>query len=254
MGSFRDYSWHWDLSREIQFATGVALAQLIELDNILFGMEVNEGTVDVLKWFKDPTGIFTVHSGYVALYNSCNHILYVDSKLKAMSRLWDSLVPSKILVFGWRCIKDRIATRDHLSIRGIITDDNNKVCMFCFGQTETMDHLMVRCPFIKMVWSRIFAWLGIERVNSQNMVDHLLRFCDLLADKVRPKKIILIWLAMCRTIWCKRNAIIFKAEAVSVADIVDKVKLISWQWNMMGNKYFASCSFFFWNQHPLEFL
>ena len=128
-----------------------------------------------------------VRSGYIVYNNSCNSILLVDSKLKAMSCLWDTLVPSKIIVFGWRCIRDRIATRDHLVRRGIISNDRDKVCVFCFGDLETLDHLMVSCPFTRMVWRRIFSWIGLDYVNSHDIVEHLLRFWELLVGKVCPR-------------------------------------------------------------------
>ncbi|XP_058734036.1 uncharacterized protein LOC131605729 [Vicia villosa] len=134
---------------------------MIELDNILLGVEVKDGTTDTLKWFQDSDGIYTVSSGYVAFNNSCNYILYADSKLKVVSRLWDSLVSSKILVFGWHCIIDRISTRDNLSSWRIITNENDKVCVFCFGNGRSF---VVVLGFI----SRQSGLYGVKETQSSS--------------------------------------------------------------------------------------
>lgn len=69
-----------------------------------------------------------------------------------MALVWKIKVPSKMQVFGWKFISNRIATKEKLAKTSIIVDDNDKVCPFCLLDIETLNHLMVQCVYAKLVW------------------------------------------------------------------------------------------------------
>ncbi|PNX80416.1 hypothetical protein L195_g036415, partial [Trifolium pratense] len=78
----------------------------------------------------------------------------------AFSRLWKSDVPSKIIVFGWRLLLNRLPTRTALHRRGILSNPFESSCVFCFRHMEDETHLFFSCYFSKVVWCKVLNWLG----------------------------------------------------------------------------------------------
>ncbi|CAI8616876.1 unnamed protein product [Vicia faba] len=74
----------------------------------------------------------------------------------ANKSIWAASVPSKIRVFGWRCLLGRIATKVQLSKRGIASRINdNNMCVFCFSAVETLEHILFSCPRSVSVWANV---------------------------------------------------------------------------------------------------
>jgi hypothetical protein len=80
--------------------------------------------------------------------------------LAALKKLWKIDVPSKVLVFGWRFILDRLPTRLALNHRGIILNRNDMSCAFCSLNTEDIGHLFFSCQFSVGIWNAISNWIG----------------------------------------------------------------------------------------------
>ncbi|CAI8608184.1 unnamed protein product [Vicia faba] len=105
-----------------------------------------------------------------------------------------------------------------------------------------------------MVWNKVASWLGVLMVNLMGVVENLLWFRNSLVGKVRSRKKLLIWLATCWALWSMRNVILFKSVIFNVGEVVDKIKLFSWLWNVIGLKSKVCCSFYLWSRSPLDFL
>lgn len=149
----------------------------------------------------------------------------------------------------------------------LLADLKHYIKMHEFYMKSDLFHPFSNLFQISVSCSRYLVCVMVDKMNSSRHLnldfsikvkvrhrwtaDHLMRFWDLLAERVCWKKILIFgW--QCVELYSvkgKRNAVIFKTEVVNVAD---KVKLLSWQWNMMGSN--SSVVFFFWNQHPLNFL
>jgi hypothetical protein len=65
------------------------------------------------------------------------------SVLSAVQSLWENDIPSKVGVFGWRLLLEKLPTFTF-------------VYVFCFNEVEDCPHLFFKCQFMKQVWSRIF--------------------------------------------------------------------------------------------------
>ncbi|XP_058742175.1 uncharacterized protein LOC131614631 [Vicia villosa] len=159
----------------------------------LIGTAPRKGLEDTFKWFKSTTGSYSVSSGYELFSASSSNISYEAESLATFKIIWKSFVPSKIQVLGWRCVIDRLATREQLAKRGILTDSRDKVCVFYFMENETLAHLLLSCPLSRIVWSIIFSWLGVVPVLDVGVMDHMLAFCRSLNGKIPPRKIMIFW-------------------------------------------------------------
>lgn len=116
--------------------------------------------------------------------------------LRNQSFMWELKVLSKVSIFAWRFILGRLPTRQQAKIRGILVDDRECCCVFCFNVLEDSIHLFDSCPFTRRIWSKIGQWLGI----SDKMTNEELRSFFEHFDKIKAKDerltVDLIWFAV----------------------------------------------------------
>uniref|UniRef100_A0A453BKJ8 Reverse transcriptase zinc-binding domain-containing protein n=1 Tax=Aegilops tauschii subsp. strangulata TaxID=200361 RepID=A0A453BKJ8_AEGTS len=70
--------------------------------------------------------------------------------------IWKSWAPTRVRFFHWLADQDQCWTADRLARRGL---QHHDPCLLCCPDPETMDHLLLRCPFSRQVWHDIIAWL-----------------------------------------------------------------------------------------------
>jgi hypothetical protein len=80
-----------------------------------------------------------------------------EVKLTTLKMLWKTNVPSKVSIFGWRLLLEKLPTKDALFHKGVLTVNQERCCAFCSDSTETIDHLFINCRVTMDVWSRIFT-------------------------------------------------------------------------------------------------
>ncbi|XP_058757865.1 uncharacterized protein LOC131631101 [Vicia villosa] len=117
---------------------------------------------DEFVWAKDESAGFSVKACGVEIRRYDIATRLHPGILNRLNFMWDLIVPSKIAFFAWRFILDRLPTWDHLKSRGILLDDSECYCVFCFQVLETSSHLFDDCVFSDRIWSKIGQWLGIS--------------------------------------------------------------------------------------------
>ncbi|XP_058754132.1 uncharacterized protein LOC131627313 [Vicia villosa] len=133
-----------------------------------------------------------------------------DNRVKsALVVLWKAKVPSKVQIFGWRLVQDRLPAKFQLVKRGIIHEDVESLCVFGCNQVEDVNHLFIGCYCARRVWRKIFGWLRLDYVEEAMCCDHFLQMVTVLKPYCANNRVGEIWLAVC---WClqrHRNDIIF---------------------------------------------
>jgi hypothetical protein len=102
--------WQWTspLSEE-------ELQQLNSLIELLVGFSLHHNRPDSWRWIPGAAGIFSVKSCYNFLLEN-RHVVVLDPEvLDLLKNLWIIYVPSKVLVFGWRLLLDRLPTKGALN-------------------------------------------------------------------------------------------------------------------------------------------
>ncbi|CAK8539608.1 unnamed protein product [Lathyrus sativus] len=94
----------------------------------------------------------------------------------AMKILWNAKIPSRIQIFIWIVLWDRIATKHQLSKRGVIEVSSGLLCGGCDNSVETSTHLFFGCEFANNVWSEIENWLGIEVIRCSTNAAFFISF------------------------------------------------------------------------------
>ncbi|XP_040866759.1 polyribonucleotide nucleotidyltransferase 1, chloroplastic [Glycine max] len=153
MGLVSSGVWEWQLKWRRLLMEGemdVAAHFLEDID----GMAVQVQHQDSGSWEGDPGGEYSVGSAYRAL----NEYAIEEDDERAFSILWKLKIPSKVSLFAWRLIRDRLPTRKNLRNRNVVLDE--VCCPFCLNHNEDAGHLFFGCTKIMPLWWETLSWIN----------------------------------------------------------------------------------------------
>ncbi|GAU37021.1 hypothetical protein TSUD_207270 [Trifolium subterraneum] len=163
--------WRWEWRGRLTEAEELDLA---ELQVLLTGFSLNPTCCDRWKWIPDSVGDFTIKSCYNVLIHVGNTVVLSPHLLVAIRKLWKNDLPSKVGIFGWRLLLEKLPTRAALAHRNILNTDDELLCVFCSRVREDSNHLFFNRVHMKYLWRRIHDWLGNENLSpdlvSNNVV------------------------------------------------------------------------------------
>jgi hypothetical protein len=111
----------------------------------LEGQEVS-ASVDSWWWKLEEGGIFSVSSSYSLLVKLQMPLEPLENtKAMVFGSVWKSPAPSKVVVFSWQSLLDRIPTKDNLLKQRILPTESSVRCVFCDQVGETAAHLFLHC-------------------------------------------------------------------------------------------------------------
>jgi len=90
----------------------------------------------------------------------------------ANNNVWHKLVPSKVSLFAWRLLQNKIPTRSNL-VRRHVLQPNGNFCVGGCGTIETTYHLFIGCDIFRSVWHLVCHWLDISFVYPGWVNDHI---------------------------------------------------------------------------------
>ncbi|KAK2435369.1 hypothetical protein QL285_020433 [Trifolium repens] len=204
--------------------------QLNDLITLLVGFPLCPDRPDSWRWIPGTAGIFSVKSCYSFLLQTRQAKVLDADVLDALKNLWRNDVSSKVLVFGWRLLLERLPTRGALSHRGILTSPNDLHCIFCLHHIEDCEHLFFNCSFIKNIWEIVYQWIGRSVVTGAAVANgrhHFSRFGNLFRYPKGGRVNHLIWLATIWCVWNLRNQVVSKRATPIAFSLVDDIKTFS---------------------------
>ncbi|GAU46901.1 hypothetical protein TSUD_296800 [Trifolium subterraneum] len=177
-------------------------------------------------------GQYAVKEGYSFLSENFLPELEVSANLsRVLKNQWYSVVPSKVIVFSWQLIRQRLPARDNLSRRGVPGLMKNSSCVWCPEERETEMHLFGSCRVALEVWAEIYKWIGIQSVHSSDLCSSFESFgFPFNICKKRRKGLCLIWHTVIWSLWKARNACIFDGKELSIHHLVETNKHVSLKW------------------------
>jgi hypothetical protein len=253
MGFWNRDSWEWNFEWAVAL-TATEHDLVRDLSLLLEQVQPRIGDDDRRRWLPHEAGFFTVKSAYVARLDSLVMPAIDPGTVQALKHLWLNNVPSKVSIFGWRLLLERLPTRDALFNKGVITNNLEKSCAFCSNMDETLHHCFLGCHFIATVWRDVYHWMGISHLSASNVQQHFIVFGDIIKGKKCKKVKQLIWLATMWSIWRSRNNILFRGDVVNIITLVDQIKYISWFWLIGRVTHNANFSYAAWCINPLHCL
>ena len=101
------------------------------------------------------------------------------------------LVPSKISVFAWHLLRNRIPTKSNMLCRRVLLQ-NDVQCVGGCECSETADHLFLNCDIFGSTMYFLWRWLDIDFVPAGVISEHF----DQLAGMTRSSQLFfrIIWL------------------------------------------------------------
>lgn len=106
---------------------------------------------DSLIWKFTSNGVYSSQSLYKIVNFRGILPVYVPA-------IWHLKIPPRVHFFLWLLSKNKLLTRDNLSLRRKVED---QTCLFCLEQ-ESVQHLFFDCAVAKQVWVLLSENLGGE--------------------------------------------------------------------------------------------
>jgi hypothetical protein len=230
MGKWTSDNWIWELHWTTELTDTEAIT-LAELQSLLVQVRPSLDESDRRRWIPHAMGFFSVRTAYTAVQNSSNSVHELDPiTVKVLDDLWSNNVPSKISIFGWRLLIEKLPTREALYNKGIITNNHERCCVFCLREVEDINHIFYNCRIAIQIWNRIFGWMGIQAIPFAGIQNHFAQFGTCLKGSHNKKHRHIIWLATTWCIWRKRNNIVFRGESMNISSLVEQIIYIAWFW------------------------
>ncbi|MBA0615306.1 hypothetical protein Godav_015460, partial [Gossypium davidsonii] len=133
-----------------------------------------------MVWKDDPTGCYSVRSGYRLLHWPMQQVPIPYSPSNPLSSrdlfttIWKVRVPPKVHIIVWRFLCNYVPTLHNLYNRYIST---TQFCPRCLNILETLIHMLRDCPFAISVWNQLLvSWDGTY--NDSNLVSWLGFLCQ----------------------------------------------------------------------------
>jgi len=90
---------------------------------------------------------------------------YQVQRLVAVSNLlWHKDVPTKVSVFVWRLLQNKLPTKDNLVKRDVISV-KDYFCAAGFSEMELSIHLFLHCNLFDLLWYLVRGWSGFSSVD-----------------------------------------------------------------------------------------
>jgi hypothetical protein len=243
------WAWHWN-----SLLTNEELQQVNSLMELFVGLSLHHNHPDSWKWIPGATGVFSVKSCYDFLLDNNQVVVFDPAMLDLFKNLWRNDSPSKVLIFGWRLLLDRLPTKSALHRRGILFNSQDLLCVLCLQHVEDCVHLFCHCPFIKRVWELVSIWIG-KNVDAENCphVRNLFILCGSLFRYPKGGRTNhLFWLTTTWCVWKLRNLVVFNGAIPSVSSLMDDIKTYSWLWFSGRYARNVCIPFSVWCQDPMS--
>ncbi|XP_028095341.1 uncharacterized protein LOC114295307 [Camellia sinensis] len=181
-------------------------------------------TEDTCTWMASNSGVFSVALAWKRL-ESINGPMLSISKF-----LWRNSTLPKAKFFSWLVWRGRIRTADFMHRIGALTANVSSLCVFCSAEVESINHVLLLCPLVWKLWSKMVNWWEIKWVTPGS-VDVLLQWW--VGMKFRKQELD-IWkvvpLAMLWFVWKLMNDCLFNNDSADLTETMDllKVRVVQW--------------------------
>lgn len=106
------------------------------------------GNSDSLVFVANPSGKYSVSSGYKCLLSSTMHHVEIDFRFP-WKDFWKIKAPRRLLMFIWRLGNKAKPSGEILQKHHINGTINY---MFCHSHLEDLDHVFITCDFARALW------------------------------------------------------------------------------------------------------
>ncbi|WJZ93749.1 hypothetical protein VitviT2T_012666 [Vitis vinifera] len=175
---------------------------------------------DSVLWKGGGSGIFRVKEAYNLLVAS-NDIVFPNKGI------WVDKVPTKVVFFAWEATWGKVLTLDRLQRRGWQFPNR---CFLCGCEEETVNHILLHCTVVRVLWEIVFVLFGIQWVFPETVKDMLFSWRGSFVGKKRKKVWTSIPLCIFWTVWKERNRLAFRGGFLSIQKLKNSFVCNLWSW------------------------
>ncbi|KAL8469023.1 hypothetical protein ACS0TY_032010 [Phlomoides rotata] len=251
VGKWVNWTWEWDF----KWSRPLSSRHLIyynELLSFVSRYKLQTGGSDFWKWRHNPLGQYSVSAAYGLLQARKELAVILVSEKKMYKKLWRSWATKKAVTTAWKLLKGKMATSDNLIRRGIILDDEAKICQLCKVREENIRHLFFECKVSYQIWCNIIKWLGVSMVFHVNPSSHFMMFENCMGRGKKAKVAASIWTGIVWNIWSLRNEVIFNKAEINVERETIKLKANVRNWISTYEPRLIDCNIGSWFENPME--
>lgn len=173
---------------------------------------------DVLLWAGgDGSGKITANNLYFALQKQ----FIAGPGLPWSHKLWKLQMPLKLKLFAWLAGFDKLLTWAALQRRGWM---GPSLCPLCRSGPEDLLHLLIYCPFSKVVWQQASKFFSLQVPWRGSSINDA--FTRWFSSNSAPHSLVIHygW-----QLWLERNRVLFEGAKPSLQRVFFKT-LSSFKW------------------------
>jgi len=216
MGWFEGHLWKWTLAWK-KALTQSEIKLVEDLKAVLATHAPLPNKEDIIHW--------KGKNEYSA--RILQQLMFMEMEVEVDSlvcSVWMNLVPPKVEFFMWVTLLGKLNTKEMLWKKGILSVNQNS-CTFCSANSESLDHVLLHCPFSWKVWCSVAEDLG-QNLVCQSTFNQFYSSC--LSIQWRSKSMKKIWISTVFAIpwrlWMERNEMIFHQKEWNLTEICHSVK------------------------------
>lgn len=179
---------------------------------------------DKLIWSWSPDGRYSARSAYRMLHSGA-------IAFRGHSLIWRTWAPLRVKIFLWLTFKRKHWTADRRARHGLPATD---AYYLCDQEAETIDHLIIRCPFTREIWHFVLQVVGLQLPPGAHTTIAWWRRVRRLADGPRRKGLDSLFALVSWQVWKERNARCFRNAATTVPEMLQLIKIEADLWIKAG--------------------
>lgn len=224
ISTWMEHSGRWWDSRNLGEVPHRLQSEASLLLDKLQGKSPMSATANDKRGWGSHSGSFSVAEGYKRLIGIPN----VPPDPMQWNFIWGFPSLPKIDFFCWTLAHNSILTGDNLRKRGM---EGPSRCPLCMSEEETVDHLLLLCPFAKAVWKGALRSRADKVELPRNMPKLLHEWAKLSSFCLNKKNLLKtawMWIPKftCWKLWLERNTRLFRGETCTSNNVISKIKAI----------------------------
>ncbi|KAK9021246.1 hypothetical protein V6N11_011245 [Hibiscus sabdariffa] len=154
---------------------------------------------DVIKDLFDAEQGIIVRKVVIGCYALSNLVPYLLNSRRFFTEIWAVDVPAKVKITMWRIVNNFLPTFHNLQMRRLSV---HNVCPLCQSHSETVEHLLRDCVFVKQVMRKL-ALLVVSIQVVGLWKDWVVSYFATLTARNKRVLLVLYW-----SIWFSRNKVV----------------------------------------------
>ncbi|CAL5391723.1 unnamed protein product [Camellia sinensis] len=174
---------------------------------------------DCLTWNADTSSCFSVLSSYQWFEVSFGSTCLISRSL------WKAPASPRAQFFGWLVWRGRIKSASYLRRIGILNANIDVCCVFCKEVEETINHVLLHCPFVWLIWSYFVRGWGLQWASPGSVQSILQWWSGCRMGQLEKKLWSVIPYAIFWSIWKQRNDRVFNGVEPNFVVMCETIKV-----------------------------